>query len=274
MESFADTEVQKIQFNSQELLAVLVASASILSLSGERYQDDAFREMCIPSDLLSLTFGVPLLFASAYEGYLIPGVSAYQMYSSLTYVLAFRASPGWVFFLHLIVLWMSANKFWETTEGGKILFGKPANKSENEEALETPNKYAGLILMIWGILVSLRASLRMELLASYFGNLSLTESAVDCTQLLMGVVWTTGGIQLFQYANAQLGLCLLLQLSAFIYGSLLILLIRYCIFENSDTKLEDALVLAMMAISVIVPLESFFSSASSSSVATAKVPKG
>lgn len=275
MESFADAEVQKIQFNSQELLAVLVASASILSLSGECYQDNTFREMHIPGDLVTFTFGVPLLFASAYEASLIPGVSAYQAYSSLTYVLAFRASPGWVFCLHLIVLWMSISKFWEATEGGKALIGKPTKKSENEEeAPETPNKYAGFILVAWGIMVSLRASLRMGLLDSYFGNLLSTESAADCTRLLVGLVWTIGGILVFRHANARLGLCLLLQLSAFTYGSLLILLIRYCVLENSDTKLEDPLLLAMMAISVIVPLESFFSSASSISVATAKVLEG
>mmetsp|Transcript_26475 Transcript_26475/g.64509 ORF Transcript_26475/g.64509 Transcript_26475/m.64509 type:complete len:289 (+) Transcript_26475:172-1038(+) len=284
MESFADTEVQKIQFNSQELLAVLVASASILSLSGERYQDDIFREIYIPRDLVNLTFGVPLLFASAYETSLIPGVLAYQLYSSLTYVLAFRVSPGWVFFLHLIVLWMSASKFWETTEGFKIFSRKQtSNTDDNADAeepssLKPPFKYAGFIVIVWGIVVSLRSSLRMELFFSYFGNQSLTESAVDASQLLVGVVWMMGGIQLCRHANAHLGLCLLLQLSAFIYGSLLILMIQYCVMEenadDSSSKVEDAAALGIMAVSVLLPLERFISQVSSMRANAPKVLEG
>ncbi|CAJ1964967.1 unnamed protein product [Cylindrotheca closterium] len=283
MESFADTEVQKIQFNSQELLAVLVASASILSLSGEHYD-------VVPRDLVNLTFGVPLLFASAYESSLIPGVLAYQLYSSLTYVLAFRASPGWVFFLHLIVLCMSASKFWETTEGFKTLFyssttsttsSDDEEKEEDEPVSKATSNYAGGIVMFWGIAVSLRSSIRMELFASYFGNESLmTESsAVDATQLLLGVVWMLGGIQLCRHANAHLGLCLLLQLSSFIYGSLLILLIQYCVMENAATtavdddssQVEDAATLGMMALSVILPLERFFSQVSLRQTTPSKV---
>eukprot|EP00526_Cylindrotheca_closterium_P014439 CAMPEP_0113641870 /NCGR_PEP_ID=MMETSP0017_2-20120614/21991_1 /TAXON_ID=2856 /ORGANISM="Cylindrotheca closterium" /LENGTH=288 /DNA_ID=CAMNT_0000553255 /DNA_START=116 /DNA_END=982 /DNA_ORIENTATION=- /assembly_acc=CAM_ASM_000147 len=284
MESFADTEVQKIQFNSQELLAVLVASASILSLSGERYQDDIFREIYIPRDLVNLTFGVPLLFASAYETSLIPGVLAYQLYSSLTYVLAFRVSPGWVFFLHLIVLWMSASKFWETTEGFKIFSRKQTSNTDDDDDTEEPSslkppfKYAGFIVIVWGIVVSLRSSLRMELFFSYFGNQSLTESAVDASQLLVGVVWMMGGIQLCRHANAHLGLCLLLQLSAFIYGSLLILMIQYCVMEenadDSSSKVEDAAALGIMAVSVLLPLERFISQVSSMRANAPKVLEG
>lgn len=261
MESFADTEVQKIQFNSQELLAVLVASASILSLSGERYQDDTFREIYIPSDLVILTFGVPLLFASAYENTLIPGVLAYQLYSSLTYVLAFCASPGWVFFLHLIVLCMSGIKFWETTEGLRTILRETQEKEKEDEEDPPKFQYAGSILTVWGLLVALRSSFRMEL---HFENLGVIQSAVDATQLLVGIIWILGGIQLYRYENTQLGLCLLVQLSAFIYGSLLILLIQYCVMEQAtDSNIQAAAVLGVMAVSALLPLERFFAHASS-----------
>lgn len=259
MESFAETEVQKIQFNSQEFLAVLVASASILSLSGEAYS-------LIPSDLVILTFGVPLLFASAYEPSLIPGVLAYQLYSSLTYVLAF-ASSGWVFFLHSIVLWMSASKLWETTKGFQTFFQRQTVEeegttieNEEKEPIQPPYKYAGSILTVWGILISLR---------------SFCSSAVDTAELLVGTLcWTLGGIQLCRHANTQLGLCLLVQLSAFIYGSLLILLIQYCVMGNiASNKVEYAAMLGVMAISVLLPLERFFSHASSLRTKNNNAPK-
>ncbi|KAL3930627.1 MAG: hypothetical protein SGBAC_011678 [Bacillariaceae sp.] len=316
MDSFADTEVQRIQFiNSQELLAVLVASASILSLSGSYQDNDVIREIYIPRDLVNLTFGVPLLFASAYESSLIPGVLAYQLYSSLTCVLAFWTSPGWVFFLHLIVLWMCASKFWETTEGFQTLFSrddqatnaKKATKEEedrndrngdddgDDDESESSNKplpfkYAGFIVLMWGIVVSLRSSLRMELLVASSSFLPTTESAVDATQFLLGAVWMFGGmIQLCRWqhspkANPNLGFCLLLQLSAFIYSSLLILLVRYCVMiekpeddeiSSSTTtttttthQVEDAAALGIMAMSVILPLERFFSHLSSLRSAT------
>lgn len=322
MDSFADTEVQKIQFiNSQELLAVLVASASILSLSGSYQDNDVIREIYIPRDLVNLTFGVPLLFASAYESSLIPGVLAYQFYSSLTCVLAFRVSPGWVFFLHLIVLWMSASKFWETTEGFQTLFSQDAHTATTKTTTKTtataavaeegdsddddddnesstkplPFKYAGFIVLVWGIVVSLRSSLRMELLlvaSSSSSFLPTAESAVDATQLLLGVIWMIGGmmmmIQLCRQqhhnpkANPNLGFCLLLQLSAFIYSSLLILVVRYCVMiekpEDDDStssssttsthQVEDAAALGIMAMSVILPLERFFSHVSSLRSAT------
>lgn len=124
--------------------------------------------------------------------------------------------------------------------------------------------------------MALRAALRLNLATFYSpaaatgaehanALLSSSASAMNVMELLLGSIWIVGGILLCRSGNVHLGLCLLLQLSAFIYGSLLVLLIRYCVVEDSTdiAQPQDAIVLAIMAISVLLPLERFFTQVSS-----------
>jgi hypothetical protein len=255
-DSFANSEVVGIYFDSQELLAVLVASAAVLALSGEPYRDDSLREVFIPNDLVNLTFGVPLLFASAYQKLLIPGALVYQIYSSLIYVVALREYPGWIFFLHLIIMCMSSARFWNVSNGGKIFL----LSNETNVRILVPSKYGGAILAFWGVLFSFRAFLRMEIF-EFLDTLTPTESAIDMADMLIGVVWTIGGSELFRHSNLQLGLCLLLQASALFFGSLLNLLIRPYIFQESEYNISDAMVVAAITLTVTVPFGRFLAPA-------------
>lgn len=134
--SFANSKVVGIYFNSQDLLALLVASTAVLALSGEPYRDDSLREVFIPNDLVSLTCAVPLLFASAYQKLLIPGALVYQIYSSLIYVVALREYPGWIFFLHLIIMCMSSARFWNVSNGMKIFLR--SNETNGQTIVPSP----------------------------------------------------------------------------------------------------------------------------------------
>eukprot|EP00980_Cylindrotheca_fusiformis_P005413 scaffold1157_cov122-Cylindrotheca_fusiformis.AAC.5 len=273
-DNFANSEVLDIDFDTpEELLAVLVAFASILALSGQPYQDDSLREIFLPNDVVSLCFAVPLLFAaSAYERLLAPGVLAYQMYSSLIYVLALREhNLGWIFFLHSIIFCLSTARFWKVTNG----LGGASHKEKGPDTVmqeqqhstdgssiqnSKSSKWDGAILAGLGILFSFRACLRLELF-SFLDNLTPIESAVDMADILIGIIWTLGGWELAKQKQCNQGrqylaLCLLLQSSALFFGCFLTLLIRpYLSADPSSCEwnLRDMLAVGAVTLSVAVP---------------------
>lgn len=246
------------------ILTVILVSSSILGLTrqSESYPTPSFRLAFVANDAANLLVGVPILITSAYlttttkslAGVLLwPGALAYHLYSSLTYIVALSSSSifGVVFILHLSAVLISLRNLCGITLDGTAVKDCILHKN-----VHGPTKFGGAILTLWGALFSVRA-LGMLLSSDTLKPMDQVESAVCIADIVIGLAWIWGGVELYYQSAVGLGLGLLFQASALFVGLVVILVVRPFLVPGTTFEFMDVAVVAVMGLTVIIPFVSF-----------------
>ena len=239
------------------LVSLLVAVSSLVGLlNGNSYENDVLRNAFLPNDVVNLFIGVPMLIACNYWFLLLPGALAYHIYSSLTYVIALSSYRCPLFFLQLVVLAASAVSAPKAYNRAiKLLY---IDKHQMQKNHSGSIHYGGFILMLWGLLFSLRAIMVLRDLDS----IDDAELAVSIADVFIGPTWVIAGYELFQHANILLGINILFQASALFYALVAVLMLKpvLALKETENTFAQtDVVVVSTMGLSVLIPFSQIFS---------------
>ena len=239
---------------TSEMLAILVVISAVIGLQEECYPNESLRTAFVPNDVVNLVFGAPLIIAATHEKLLLPGVLAYHIYSSLTYIIALIQNPCWVLVAHSAVVFVCFNSLRKSFEGEFEKFGLLL---EQDYEIKAPARYGGVALMFWGFLFVARAIGMMLFVGSPTSAMD-TDSAICIADIVIGAVWVVAGSKLYQHKHLALGIALLFQGSALFSALVLILFIRPLLLEEIEFAPIDVLVVSAMGLTVIFPFLKFY----------------
>ena len=268
-----------------KFLVWMVGIASLLGIING-YPTKTLNDGFLPNDVINLIFGIPLLLYSCSDAILLTGALLYQVYSSLTYVLALLSSwthpKNPIFYFQLGAFYISSKALWSEfhTEHDK----SSSRLSFHIRIGKYMRIYSGIILILWGLLFVLRAS--AGLLLRTIGIRDDVEAAIHVADILIGPSWIYGGFKFlfspttskssstksttttktnhYHYQhdddfNLLVGFSFLVQGSALFVALILLLLVRpYLLLEEDESASDDfnfneILIVGAMGLTVIIP---------------------
>ena len=273
-----------------KFLVWMVGIASLLGII-EGYPSSSLNDAFLPNDVINLICGIPFLLYSGSDALLLlPGALLYQVYSSLTYVLALLSwtptkSP--IFYFQLGAFYMSTKALWKAFHSSSSS-ARDDGKSHSFHINigRYLRIYSGSILIFWGLLFVLRAG--TGLLLRTVGIRDDVEAAIHVADILIGPSWMYGGWKLLlcrsdsdkrssssttitstttkrrdrhydQYHyDFIIGFSFLVQGSALFVALVLLLLVRpYLLLHTDEESVSDVfheiLLVSAMGLTVIIP---------------------
>ena len=242
------------------IVAVLMAAASITGIlyGPAVYPADALREAFVPTDLVILLIGLPVLLGtiwSARRGRLLglllwPGALLFVLYNSMVYVLAMPLNV--VFLMHLVLFTLSVYTI------AALVASIDGQAVQERLAGAVPERLAGGVLAGLGLLFSLRvAGILVSALVART-SIARTELALHITDFTIAPALVIGGILLWRRraSGYVTGLSLLFQASMLFVGLILFLLFQPFL-AAAPFALVDVVVVSFLGLICFVPLALF-----------------
>ena len=216
------------------------------------YPTTELREMFLANDLVNLLVGLPVLLVSIWltkRGKLIgllcwPGALLYIAYNYLAYL--FGIPAGWLTLIFLLIVLISVY----TTV--LLLRSIDAKNVQEHLAGEVPVRLSGWVLLLFGVMFSLRAM--GILFQDKTSQISSSELGVLVADLAISMLWIVGGISLLRHKpfGYVSGLGLLFTGSA-LFIALIMFLLLQPILTGAPFVLMDIIVVAVMGLVCFIP---------------------
>ena len=242
------------------IIAILMAAASIAGLlyPANLYPADELRQSFLPTDLVNLLIGLPILLGSmwlARRGRLIglllwPGALFYVLYNYLVYVFAMPLNVAFLLHLTLVTLSLYTITGLVTSIDGQAVQRRLAGR--------VPERLAGGVLAGLGLLFFLRV---LAVLASALASqtpVAGTELAPHIADFLTAPALVTGGVLLWRRTEFGYvtGLGLLFQASMLFVGLIIFLLVQPFL-TAAPFVLTDVVVILILGLICFVPFALF-----------------
>jgi len=242
------------------VIAILMAVASVAGLlySTAIYPTDDLLENFVPSDLVNILLGVPILLGSlwlAQRGRLLglllwPGALFFVLYNHLVYLLAMPL--GVASLLHLALVTLSVYSL------AGLLAGIDGQTVRQRLAGAVPERLAGGILAALGLLFLLRAAGVMAGAIAGPAPMAESEHALNVVDSMISPALVIGGVLLwrrraFGYVT---GLGLLFQASMLFVGLIIALLVQPFL-TTAPFVLADVVVVLILGLICFVPFALF-----------------
>ena len=250
------------------ITAVLMAAVSLSGLlfSSIIYPTDQLITTFVSNDVVNLVIGTPILLGSIWltrRGELIglllwPGALLYLIYNYIAYVVGIPLSFTTLAYLAIVSL-----SIYITVD----LLKNIDKESVQKQLVGTVSeKIAGWILVVFGILFTIRA---ISIIAQAFTDqipLTLSELGVLIADLVLSALWIAGGVLLLRQMPLGYvsGLGLLFAASMLFIGLIIFLLLQP-VLTNAPFVFADVFAVLIMGLICFIPFGLFLRGVTSSS---------
>lgn len=242
------------------ILAVVIVAASLVGVlvPSRAYPSDALRQSLVPTDIVNLLIGLPILLGSmglARRGKLVglllwPGALFFVLYTYVVYLFAVPFNVAFLLHLTLVILSLYSLIGLLASLDGEAVHRRLAGA--------VPERAAGGILAGLGILFLVRV---VGVLASALiqqTSIASTELAPHIGDALAAPALAIGGVLLWRRApfGYVAGLGLLFQASMLFIGLIIFLLVQPLV-TAVPLALIDIVVVSILSLICLVPLALF-----------------
>lgn len=247
-------------YASSIIIAILMTIVSIVGLQSRTtiYPTEELIQSFVPNDVVNLFIGFPILLGSmwlTWRGKLIGplfwmGALFFVFYNYIGYV--FAIPLNWAFLLHLILAISSLYTFIS------LLASIDGENVYQSLTGTVPEKFAGGVLVGFGLLFMLRV---IGVLAGAIfsdANLSKTELAVNIADFFIAPAWIIGGIHLWrrQTVGYVTGLGLLFQ-GSMLFIALIVFLLLQPLLTSAPFAIVDVIVVLVIGLICFIPFGLF-----------------
>jgi hypothetical protein len=242
------------------IVALLMAAASLAGLLFQSaiYTTDDLRYSFVPTDVVNLFIGLPILLGSmalARRGRLVgllfwPGALFFVTYHYIAY--AFAMPFTWQFVPYLALVALSVYTMYRSLTSVDAMTVQGLLKGA------VPERYAGGVLIGFGVLFFVMQGFLLVQASTGQAALSVPELATAAADLLIIPVWLIGGVLLWrrQAFGYVIGAGLLFQASMLFIG-LLVFFILQPFLAAVPFRLEDFVVISVMGLICFIPFGLF-----------------